>query len=124
MSFKCPSCDAAKLEISFSLELPPQGDDHEITLQTLKCVGCGFHGVAVYRESRHGSLDSESWSHDGYPIEDEAMEHLYKALLICPNPRDRRCPCSTHVSFAQQNWVNPAHLGSDTARRFEMRLVR
>jgi hypothetical protein len=124
MAFECPACGDPKLEISFSLELPPQGDDDEITLQTLKCAGCGFHGVAVYRESRHGSLDSESWRHDGYPIEDEALERLYQALLLCPKPRDKRCPCPTHVAFAQRNWVNPAHLGTDTARRFEMRLVR
>lgn len=124
MAFKCPACDAPKLEISFTLELPPQGDDDEITLQTLKCAGCGFHGVAVYRESRHGSLDSESWSHNGYPIEDKALERLNEALLLCPNHRDKRCPCPTHVAFAQKNWVNPVHLGIDTERRFEMRLVR
>lgn len=122
MAFKCPACDAPKLEISFSMELPPQGDNDEITLQTL--TRCGFHGVAVYRESRHGSLDSESWSHDGYPIENEALERLCEALLLCPKPRDKRCPCPTHLAFAQQNWVDPAHLGIVTARRFAMRLVR
>jgi hypothetical protein len=71
MAFKCSSCGDPRLEISFSLELPPQGDDDEVTVQTLKCAGCGFYGVAVYRESRHGTLGSESWSYDGYPIEDE-----------------------------------------------------
>ena|SRR5579859_1253236 len=124
MAFECPSCGDPRLEISFSLELPPQGDDDEITLQTLKCLGCDFHGVAVYRESRHGSLGSESWSHDGYPVEDEVLERLYEALLRCPKPLDRRCPCPTHAAFAQQNWVNPAHLGIDATHRFEMRLMR
>ncbi len=124
MAFECTACGDPKLEISFSLELPPQGDDDEITLQTLKCAGCDFHGVAVYRESRHGSLHSESWRHDGYPIEDDALERLYEALLLCPKPGDKRCPCPTHLAFAQQNWINPAHLGTDTTRRFEMRLVR
>jgi len=124
MAFECPACGDPKLEISFSLELPPQGDDDEITLETLKCAGCDFYGVAVYRESRHGSLGSESWRHQGYPVEDETLERLYEALLLCPKPRDRRCPCPTHVSFGQQNWVNPVHLGIDTAQRFEMRLVR
>ena len=124
MPFECPSCRRKSMEISFSLELLPQGDDDEITLQTLQCAACGFHGAAVYRESRHGNLGSESWSHDGYPIADEPLERLYKALLICPRPGDRRCPCPTHAAFAQQNWVNPAHLGVDTARRFEMHVVR
>lgn len=107
MAFDCPACDAPKLEISFSLELPPQGDDDEITLQTLKCTACDFHGVAVYRESRQGSLGSESWSHAGYPIEDGPLERLYKALLICPKHRDRRCPCPTHAAFAQQKLGEP-----------------
>lgn len=101
----------SKLEISFSLELPLQGDDDEITLQTLKCAGYGFHGVAAYRESRHGNLGSESWTHDGC-LEDEAMERFYEVLLLCPKPRDRRCSCPAHVAFAQQDWVNPAHLGN------------
>lgn len=124
MPFECPACDDPKLEISFSLELPSQGDDDEITLQTLKCSGCRLHGLAVYRESRHGNLGSESWRHDGYPIDDEALERLYEALLLCPKPRDRRCSCPTHTTFAQQNWVNPSHPGVDTAQRFEMRLGR
>ena len=124
MAFECPSCNGPKLEISFSLELPSQGDDDEIALQTLKCAGCGFQSVAAYRESRHGSLHSESWSHDGYLIEDEPLERLYDALLVCPAPRDKHCPCPTHASFARQNWVNPAHLGIDTERRFSLRLVR
>jgi hypothetical protein len=124
MPFECPACDDPKLEISFSLELPPQGDDDEITLQTLKCAGCGFNGVAVYRESRHGSLDSESWNHNGYPIDDSYLERLYEALLLCPKPSNKHCPCPTHVAFAQQNWVAPAHLRIDMERRFEMRLAR
>jgi len=71
MAFECPACGDPKLEIRFSLELPPQDDDDEITLQTLKCAGCGFYGVAVYRESRYGSLSPESWRHQGYPVDDE-----------------------------------------------------
>ncbi len=124
MAFQCPSCGGPKLEITFSLELPPSGDDDEITLQTLKCATCDFRGVAVYRESRHGSLDSESWQHDGYPIGDVELEGLYEALLTCPAPRNKRCQCSTHISFAQQNWVSPVQLGVDGTQRFEMRLVR
>jgi hypothetical protein len=124
MAFHCPSCGGKTLGITFALELPPGSEDDEITLQTLKCAACDFYGVAVYRESRQGSLDCESWRHDGYPIEDEALERIYEALLLCPKPRDRRCPCPTHTSFAQQNWVNPVHFGIDTAQRFEMRLVR
>jgi hypothetical protein len=121
MAFACPSCGDAGLEIAFSLELPPRGDDDEITLQTLKCAACNFRGVAVYRESRHGSLESESWSHDGYPISDAALERLNVALLRCPTPRDKRCQCPTHISLASEDWIAPKHLGSDPAQRFELR---
>lgn len=53
------------------------------TLQVLECAGCGFHALAVYRESRHGALDSEAWRHEGYRV-------------------SGGCQCSTHRRLGQQ----------------------
>lgn len=111
------------MEITFSLELPPDDSADEIALQTLNCPACDFRGVAVYRESRRGSLSSESWHHDGYPITKDGLEALYKALLLCPSPADRRCRCATHLQFSQQNWISPELPGIDSTRRFTMRLI-
>ena len=62
MAFKCPSCQGNSLKIDRSLELPPSGFDDEITVQTVKCEACGFRGIAVYRDPRRGSFDSDSLS--------------------------------------------------------------
>lgn len=112
------------MEITFSLELPPGDSNDEITLQTVKCPACDFRGAAVYRESRRGSLSSESWHHEGYHISDDGLEDLYRALLLCPTPADRNCPCVTHRRLSQQNWISPALPGIDSARRFTMQLIR
>jgi hypothetical protein len=112
------------MEIPFAFELPPSADDDEVTLQTLKCPDCAFRGAAVYRESRHGRLDSESWDHEGYSMSPEAFERLDQALTLCPSPSNRRCRCATHLVFADQNWNNPAQLGIDPSRRFSMRWTR
>lgn len=123
MSFVCPGCDRNSLAISFFLELPPSADDDEIAVQVLKCGDCGFRGLAVYRESRHGSLDSESWQHDGYVLSDEAMERLMEAMLKCPTPADRRCACDTHASLGKYDWSAVAQSGIEVIRQFEMRLA-
>lgn len=124
MPFACPSCGGNAMEITFSLELPPDDSDDEITLQTLQCPGCDFQGAAVYRESRRGSFHSESWHHEGYPISDDGLEQLHTALMLCPAPADRQCRCGTHTQFSQRNWVNPQLPGLDGERRFNMQLVR
>lgn len=124
MSFICPGCDQNSLKISFALELPPSGDDDEITVQIAKCAACGLLGLAVYRESRHGSLDSESWHHNGYVLSGKAMENLMEALLACPAPRDRRCSCATHISLGKKDWAAVASNGIEVKRRFPMRWIR
>jgi hypothetical protein len=124
MSFVCPVCDQSSLSITFSVELLPSGDDDEVTLQTVKCAECTFRGLAVYRESRHGSLDSESWQHDGYVISDEAMERLLETMLLCPSPKNRRCACEAHASLGKQDWSAPAASGIEVTQRFEMRRAR
>jgi len=51
MAFECPACGDPKLEISSSLELPPQGDDAWGTLQNPSVPGTAFTCVALYWES-------------------------------------------------------------------------
>jgi len=124
MPFQCPSCEGNSLEITFSLELPPNNLDDEAALQTVKCRGCDFLAIAVYRESRRGRLDSESWSHSGYEVSAETLEPLLETLLQCPSPRDRRCQCPTHIRFGTQAWINPAQHGMDVRKSFTMRPAR
>jgi hypothetical protein len=52
------------------MELAPSDQFDEIALQTLKCAAwtCRFVGIAIYTESRRGSLGSESMRHTGYTI--------------------------------------------------------
>jgi hypothetical protein len=124
MPFACPSCSGQAMEITSSLELPPGEMDDELALQTLKCEPCGFQGIAIYRESRRGRMDSESWRHDGYPISKEGLEQLRKDFMCCPSPRDRACPCAAHRKLSQQNWIVPSLSGVDPQARFSMQLVR
>jgi len=113
------------IELTHSLELPPDGYSDEITLQVVSCFSCHFRGVAVYEESRHGSLDSESWQHNGYQVSAEALESLVNAIGLCPSPRNTRCECPTHTSIRKMNkhygryGLNAANIGN----HFEMRLV-
>jgi hypothetical protein len=123
MPFECPLCHGKTMAITFALELPPSDVDDEVALQTLKCPACEFHAIAVYRESRRGRIESESWYHHGYPITDECLERLYEAFLLCPSPGNRSCQCPSHRQLAQQNWLSPNLPGIDCQRRFEMRSV-
>ena len=124
MAFECPSCRQGALNIAFSLELPPADYDDEITLQTVKCAGCGFSGMAVYRESRRGSLSSESWHHDGYEVTEDSMVSLLEQLVLCPLPGDKRCVCAAHQGLGKLNWINPAQNGLQVVKAFKMNLVK
>ena len=102
------------------MELAPSGDDDEITVQVLKCESCDLLAMGVYRESRHGRLDSESWHHQGFVLEDESLEKLMEAMLACTAPDDRRCGCTSHTTLAKKNWVAPERSGFEVKKRFEM----
>lgn len=112
------------MSIAFSLELPPGGSDDEVSLQTVKCADCEFGGIAVYRESRRGSLSSESWHHDGYEVTEHSLLSLMETLVLCPSPADRRCRCSTHQSLGTRHWSDPAQNGIEVKREFRMNLVK
>lgn len=121
MSFVCPACSQSQLKITGTLELPAHGDDDEVALQIVQCRGCGAAGVAVYRESRHGNLQSESWHHDGYFISPTALTKLRETIKLCPSPADRKCGCAAHTELGNVDWSNPAENGIAIRQRFEMR---
>jgi hypothetical protein len=122
MAFYCPVCSGESLNISFSLELPPSDYDDEITVQMVECIACSFTGLAVYCESRRGSMERPSWRHRGYQIEREALASLSHRFSQCPSPGNPRCGCPTHAYLSQYDW---AALASNFAvkKEFEMRLV-
>ena len=103
MAFFCPECASKSLDITAGLELPPDSRSDEITLQTVKCDQCGFAGVAVYEESRRGSLDRESVSHIGYRLPAKDRQSVERAIKRCPHPRNARCRCAAHRRFGQRN---------------------
>ena len=73
MEFVCTKCLGASMKITSSIELPPDSRSDEITVQTLKCSKCGFAGLGIYEESRRRRLDSESFHHHGYHMDDSAL---------------------------------------------------
>ncbi len=102
MNFFCPQCQSANLSILYTLELPPDAVEDEINLQALECQKCGFHGAAVYRESRRGALDSDSYFHEGYFITPENYQKMSIAMKACPDPQNARCPCPSHQWLGEQ----------------------
>lgn len=104
MSFRCPQClTRNSLEITLSIELLPDRRSDEISLQVVSCSACAFRGLAVYAESRHGRLDSESWDHIGYWVSPDAIESVSAAIRSCPDPFNPRCTCATHASLGEQD---------------------
>jgi DNA-directed RNA polymerase subunit RPC12/RpoP len=96
MAFRCPACGGHALEIGLTLELPYDADWDEITLQLARCSRCGQRALAVYRESRHGALDSETVWHTGYRVSDADFDAVAALLAACPRPTDGACPCAAH----------------------------
>ncbi len=99
----CPECQSQALTIERSLELPPDGDNDEITLQTVACAHCGFQALALYRESRRGALDSESWVHEGLRVSPEDFQAISDMIEGCPQPAERRCHCLTHQRLGRMS---------------------
>ena len=96
MAFRCPDCRALSLDITGCLDFPGDASSDEISLQRIRCGSCGFAGVAVYEESRRGSMDSESWHHQGHRLVPGALDVVTAAIDGCPTPRDERCACGSH----------------------------
>ena len=102
--FVCPDCSRPdSLHIELSLSLPGDSRSDEICLQTVACADCGFDGLAVYEESRRGALDSESWDHSGYRLDDERLGQLSELIASCPRPDDTSCQCPAHRALGRRD---------------------
>ena len=97
--FVCNGCKAAALKITKVLELQPEDDHDEQSLQIVACDHCAATYVAVYEESRRGALDSEASHHVAWRVPAQTARDVELAIDACPTPRDDRCPCETHRSF-------------------------
>ena len=104
MPFTCPQCSTpSALSIVHRLELPSDSRSDEITLQIVECAQCGFAGIAVYEESRRGSLDSDSFDHTGYRVSARDLAVLRKAISQCSQPGNPRCSCAAHRTYGRRN---------------------
>ena len=96
MPFLCPQCNQSQLNITSKIELGPDTRSDEIMLQIVQCYKCDFSGIAVYEESRRGSLGSDSFTHYGYRVSSADLRALHELIKNCPDPRNRRCECFSH----------------------------
>ncbi len=101
MSLICPGCKKNTLKVVDSIEFLPDGFHDEISLQVIRCGECEFQGLSVYRESRRGAWDSESWINDGYIVNETDFQTVANAVRGCPDPSNRHCQCSTHLWLEQ-----------------------
>lgn len=99
MSFVCNVCNAKTVELDKVLELGPDDDDDEVSLQTAHCTACDARFLAVYEESRRGSGDA--WHHEAWTADAPTLAEVEALLAACPTPRDHRCACSTHASLRE-----------------------
>lgn len=126
MSFRCPQCKMpASLDIIHRIELPPDSRSDEITLQIVECNTCGFNGLAVYEEPRHGMPEADDWEHIGYWVSRDAVESVKTAISSCPNPNNARCTCAVHTSLSQRDvhGVWKGLLEMERAHTFLMRMA-
>ena len=77
MSLLCACCDCYTLKIKYAVEIYPDQNYDECSVQVVKCSNCQFEGIAIYEESRRGSLDSESFSHLAYKVPASKIELFY-----------------------------------------------
>jgi len=77
MSLLCSCCKCYTLKVDYSVELYPDKDFDESSIQIVKCSTCQFEGIAIYEESRRGSLDSESVSHIAYKVPNSKLEYFH-----------------------------------------------
>jgi hypothetical protein len=104
MTFLCPfwSIQEASLQILSKIELPPDIRSDEIALQIIGCSRCEFEGIAVYEESRRGSLEHDSFTHNGYRVNSQSLRILKEKIELCPEPARADCQCETHQELGRQ----------------------
>jgi hypothetical protein len=126
MGFICPEClTPGALQITRALHLPADSRSDDITLQVVACDLCGFRAVAVYEESRRGSLNSESWEHIGYRVGRDVLDQINDAMQQCLHPDDDHCACTVHQALgrtdANGRWQRPD--GVEPQGIFPMQLI-
>jgi hypothetical protein len=99
MVFTCPSCLAASMEITSSIELPHDNRSDEISVQILKCSKCDFAGLGIYEESRRGRLNSKSFHHRAFYVNNSVLESIEKMIKQCSKPKYPNCKCKIHRSL-------------------------
>ncbi|MBD3205470.1 hypothetical protein GF319_03875 [Candidatus Bathyarchaeota archaeon] len=100
MGFLCPECKNKELEITSSIEIPPDTRSDEITLQVLRCTRCGFKSLGLYEESRRGNLREEYVNHKGIYIPEAELKDIELMIKKCPDPRNSKCICDSHRYFS------------------------
>jgi hypothetical protein len=104
MPFRCPQClTRDSLEIQNSIELPPDRQTEEISLQVIGCSICTFRGLAVYAEERGSFSGAETWKHIGYWVSPDAVDSVIAAIRSCPDAHNRDCTCPAHTSLGQKD---------------------
>jgi len=104
MPFYCRQCNTPKaLKVVRNLEIYRDARSDEITLQLVRCTACGATGVLVYEESRRGALDSESWSHTGYWVDEREWKIAKREISRCLTPRNSRCTCPAHQKYGSRD---------------------
>jgi hypothetical protein len=102
MPFRCPQCLTRDgLDIYKSIELPPDRQSDEISLQVVACSVCKWRGLAVYSEGRGTRHGFDSWKHIGYWVSPDAVESVLAAIARCPDPHNRQCECAAHSALGQ-----------------------
>ncbi len=76
--FICNECNDKSIVISKSMELGPDDQSDERSLQAINCLNCDFQGIALYEESRRGK--SESFRHYGYKVSNSVFDLMFEAI--------------------------------------------
>ena len=69
----------------------------------IHCFECNFIGLAIYEESRRGSLSSKSLHHYGYYVANTLLSSIKETIESCPDPKNNKCRCDAHSIFNQVN---------------------
>lgn len=84
MGFKCPNCSDYTLKITQNLDLPPDRDSDEISIQIIKCLKCNLETISVYKESRRGNLNEYSYQHTGYMLPQQELNKIKRHIRYNP----------------------------------------
>jgi hypothetical protein len=86
-----------------ALELAPDRQTEEISLQVIGCRVCAFRGLAVYEEARGSFHGVESFKHIGYWVSPDAIDSVLYAIQGCSDPHNKACMCPAHTALGQKD---------------------